>query len=259
MKKVITALAAVTLFVSCKTKQAVVAESTASGDKAVTEIVAGHYANKPEFNTIVIKADAHYKDSHENQGFTAEIRIKKDEKILIMVRYLGITMAKGLITPDRVTYYEQLGQTYFDGDYGILSRWLGTDLDFQKVQNMLLGQAMDNLNKGSYKASVQDGLYKLQAKEGSTLKEFLFEGGNYLIKKQAFSQGGREPRSIEINYPAHSNFEGRTLPAALKVEAEQKDRVNLDIEYKSVKFDENVSFPFDVPDGFTQIYLEDKR
>jgi Domain of unknown function (DUF4292) len=258
MKKVFVALLVVTLFASCKTKQAVVAESTANDDKAAAEIIAGHTANRPEFNTMVIKADAHYKDSHENQGFSAEIRIKKDEKILIMVRYMGITMAKGLITPNQVTYYEQLGQTYFDGDYGILSRWLGTDLDFQKVQNMLLGQAMDNLAKGNYKSSVQDGLYRLQAKEGSTLKEFLFEAG-YLIKKQAFSQGGQQPRSIEINYPAHSNFEGRTLPAAIKVEAEQNDRVNLDIEYKSVKFDEKVSFPFDVPDGFTQIFLEDKR
>lgn len=258
MKKVITALLAVMVLASCKSKQAVVAETSASEDKAATEIIAGHSATRPNFNTMVIKADAHYKDSHEDQGFSAEIRIKKDEKILIMVRYLGITMAKGLITPDRVTYYEQLGKTYFDGDYGVLSRWLGTDLNFRKVQNMLLGQAMDNLEHGNYKATVQDGLYRLQAKEGSTYKEFLFEAG-YLIKKQAFSQGGQEPRSIEINYPAHSNFEGRTLPAALKIVAEQKDRVYLDIEYKSVKFDEKVSFPFDVPEGFTQIFLEDKR
>jgi hypothetical protein len=255
MKKIFTALVAVMVLASCGTKKAVVAEGTASEDKAVAEIIAGHYSKPVDFNTLVIRSDAHYKDNHEDQGFSAEIRIQKDEKILIMVRYLGFTVAKGLITPKEVVYYESIGKTYFSGDYRLLGRWLGTDLDYQKVQNMLLGQAMDNLNKGSYKASVQDGLYRLHGKDASIIKEYLFEG-NYLIKKQAFSQGGLEPRSIEINYPAHSNYEGRTLPAALKIEAEQKDRVYLDIEYKSVKFNEKVTFPFEVPDGYTQIFLE---
>lgn len=259
MKKVFVALVAVMALASCKTQKAVVAEGTASEDKAAAEIIAGHYNNPIDFNTLVIRADAHYKDSHEDQGFGAEIRIEKDKKILVMVRYGVFTLAKGLITPKEVVYYESIGNTFFSGDYSLLSRWLGTDLDYQKVQNMLLGQAMDNLKAGSYKASVQDGLYRLVGKDGLTAKEFLFEGANYLIKKQAFSQGGLDARSIEINYPAHSVFEGRTLPAALKIEAEQKDRVQLDIEYKSVKFNEKVTFPFEVPDDYKQIFLEDKR
>lgn len=255
MKKIFVAFAAMAMLASCKSKQAVVAESTASGSKAASEIIAGHNSRKADFNTLVIRADAHYKDKHENQGFSAEIRIKKDEKILVMVRYLGFTMAKGLITPTEVSYYESIGNTFFTGDYSILSRWLGTELTYAKVQNMLLGQAMEDLAGGTYKASVQDGLYRLQAKEGSTVKEFLFEA-SYLIKKQAFSQGGLQPRSIEINYPAHATFDGRTLPGAIKIEAEQQDRVNLDIEYKSAKFDEKINFPFEVPNGYTQIFIE---
>jgi hypothetical protein len=256
MKKTLVALLIITSLFSCKTKQAVVAEGAASGTKTASEIIAGHYSKPVQYNTLIIKADAHYKDSHEDQGFSAEIRIKKDEKIIIMVRYLGITMAKGLITPNEVAYYEQLGGTFFRGDFRVLSRWLGTDLTYTKVQNMLLGEAMDDLNNGSYKATVQDGLYKLQGKEGSITKEFLFEGANYLIKKQAFTQGVPQPRSIEINYPAHNSYAAGTLPASIKIEAEQKDRVQLDIEYKSVKFDEKVTFPFEVPEGFKQIFLE---
>jgi len=258
MKKIVTIALAVTLLVSCKTQKAnTVTESAAAGTKTASEIISGHYNNPVEYKTILIKADAHYKDSHENQSFSAEIRIQKDEKILIMVRYLGITMAKGLLTPTEVTYYEQLGDTYFKGNYAMLSRWLGTELNYTKVQNMLLGEAIDDLNKGKYTASVENGLYRLAGKEGSIIKEFLFEGTNFLLKKQHVAQGGATPRSIEINYPSHNSYSQGMLPSGIKIEAEQKDRINLDVEYKIVKFNEPITFPFEVPEGFNQIFIDE--
>jgi len=259
MKKLITLAFAIAMLVSCKTKKAVVAEGTAQGGKNASEIIDGHYAKPLEYKTLLIKADASYKDSHESQNVSAEIRIQKDQKILVMVRYLGITMAKGLITPKEVTYYERIGGTYFKGDYAILSRWLGTELNYDKVQNMLLGEAMDDLNKGKYTVSVNDGLYRLAGKEAGVIKEFLFEGTNFLLKKQHVAQGGTAPRSIDITYPSHNNYAAGMLPSGIKIEAEQKDRVNLDIDYKSVKFDEPITFPFEIPEGLNQIFIEDKR
>jgi hypothetical protein len=258
MKKAFVIVAALTLFTSCKTKQAVVAEGAAEGSKAASEIIEGHYSKPLEYKTLLIKADADYKDGKQSQSVSAEVRIKKDESILVIVRYLGITVAKGLITPKEVSYYERLGNTYFKGNYAVLSRWLGTELNYTKVQNMLLGEALDDLHKGTYKASVDNGLYKLTGKDKNTVKEFLFEGANYLLKKQHVEQGGTDPRSIDISYPAHSNYSQGIVPAGIKIEAEQKDRVNLDIEYKSVKFDEPITFPYEVPEGFNQIFIDEK-
>jgi hypothetical protein len=47
-------------------------------------------------------------------------------------------MAKASITPTSVSYYG----TYFEGDFSALSQWLGTDLDYNKIQNMLLGEPL---------------------------------------------------------------------------------------------------------------------
>jgi hypothetical protein len=35
--------------------------------------------------------------------------------------------------------------TYFEGDFSALSQWLGTDLDYSKIQNLL--EALDDLKK----------------------------------------------------------------------------------------------------------------
>jgi len=258
MKKSILIVFAITaLLSSCKSKQAVVTEQVAEGSKDVKEIVEGHYKASRNFKTLLIKADASYKDKNLSQRVSAEIRIKKDEAILVSIRFLGITMAKAYITPNEVSYYEKIGNTYFKGDYVVLSRWLGTELDYAKVQNMLTGEALDDLTKGTYKASLEDGLYKLIGKEkGGTIKEFLFEGANYLVKKQHVEQGGQNPRSLDIQYPAHSEYPQAVLPASIKIEAVQKDKVNIDIQYTSVKFDENLTFPYEVPEGYDQIFID---
>ncbi|AWH84484.1 DUF4292 domain-containing protein [Flavobacterium album] len=259
MRKSIGILIMALAFASCKTKQAVVPEQavTAETARSAKEVIDGHNRIPKDFQTLYIKADASYKDSKQSQNVSADIRIKKGEMILVSVRFLGITMAKALITPKKVSYYEKINNTYFEGNYAMLSRWLGTELNYDKVQNMLLGEALDNLEKGNYQMAVENGQYKLQGKEAKGInKELFFEGANFLLKKQVVAQGGQEPRSLDIQYPAHKEYPKAVLPAEIKIEAEQKDRVNLKIEYNSVTFDEKLSFPYDVPEGYEQIFID---
>ena len=258
MKKCIAILCAMITLAACKTQQAAtLTEGKATGPKSVSEIIDGHYKSGKDFKTLYIKAAARYEDKHQSQNVTAEIKIKKDEIILVSIRFLGITMAKAIITPTRVSYYEKINGTYFDGNYAVLSRWLGTELDYSKVQNMLTGEALYDLTKGMYQASLEEGKYKLQsADRSSIIKKFLFEGSNYLLKQQEITQMGVEPRSLEIRYPSHREYPKAVLPASIVIEAEQKDRVNINIEYNTVTFDEELTFPYEVPEGFEQITID---
>lgn len=256
MKKIITVAFLLITLISCKTKQAVMAEQSADEAKAAKEIINGHYSNLKDFETLYIKASARYEDEKQSQSVSADIRIKKDEVILVSVRFVGITMAKALITPTRVSYYDKLNKQYFDGDYELLSQWLGTELDYAKVQNMLIGRAMDNLKQGNYKAGLENKMYKLTAKKGYITKIFLFEGANYLLKNQAISQDGPEPRSVNVAYPAHIEHSRATLPAQINIEAMQNDKVNIEVNYNNVTFDEDLSFPYEVPGGYERITIE---
>ncbi|MNJ99368.1 hypothetical protein D3C87_171440 [compost metagenome] len=257
MKKYIAVLFVVFSLVSCKTRQAVVGEQTASEARSAKEIIDGHYKNTKDFKTLYIRASASYKDNKQSQRVSADIKIKKGEIILVSVKFLGITMAKAIITPTRVSYYEKIGNKYFDGNYEVLSRWLGTELDYGKVQNMLTGEALYDLTKGMYQPSLENGKYKLQSMDRSAIiKKFFFEGANYLLKEQEIAQAGLEPRSLNIQYPAHKEYPKAVLPASIKIEAEQKDTVTINVEYNSVTFDEDLTFPYDVPEGFDQIFID---
>lgn len=255
MKKIVS-LVAIILMISCKSK-AVLAESVATEIINSDKIIESHYNNKFEFSTLYIKAGARYEDDKNTQNVTAEIKIKKDEKILVSIRFLGITMAKALITPQSVQYYEKLNGNYFEGDYASLSQWLGTDLDFNKVQNLLIGQALDNLNNSKYTASIVDKMYKLEeVKNSNTKKTNYFEAENFLLKKQEIEQPAQD-RKLQISYPEYQKLSDKIVPLKFAIEANQKKgKTNIDIDYKTITFNEDFSFPYSVPDGYERIYIK---
>ena len=247
---------------SCKSKAVMVDNNSTKTITAIDtatvnsqKVIESHYNNKSDFSTLYIRSSAKYRDDKQSQSVSAEIKIKKGEKILVSIRFLGITMAKALITPKQVKYYEKINGTYFEGDYASLSEWLGTDLDFEKIQNMLVGQPIDDLTKKSYAAEVTDKFYKLNAVENNTEKSFLFESKNYLLKKQEVIQTEKQ-RAFAVNYADFQSFASAILPSALEINASQKKgKTEISIDYNSVTFNEELSFPYSVPDGYDRIFI----
>jgi hypothetical protein len=260
MKNLVYVLALIFL-ASCKSKQVFVETKTPANvkdDVALTsaKIIANHYNNKVDFSTLYIRASAKYKHEDDSQSVTAEIKMKKDEQILVSIRILGITMAKALITPKEVKYYEKLNGTYFEGDYTALSQWLGTDLDFAKIQNMLIGKPVDDLTKQKYTFTETDKFYKLNIKEGAAEKSFSFEAERFLLKKQEISQPYKE-RNFEANYPNFQEFASGILPASLTINALQKNvKTTIIVDYNSITFNEELTFPYSVPDGYDRIFIK---
>lgn len=243
---------------SCKATQPTATQPAANTDQKLStgKIIDGHYANNRNFTTAYLKASVRYNDGKNKQNVSAEIRIKKNEMILVSIRVLGITMAKALITPIEVKYYEKINGEYFEGDYAALAKFLGTDLDFQKVQNLLIGQAMDDLKSGNYTTSTEENLYKLESK-GETAKQFWFDPNQFWLKKQQIEQPAKQ-RSMHVQYPDYKVYGQTLLPTVLLIEALQpKGKTTIDVEINAVDIDQPMTFPYSVPDGYERIYIKD--
>jgi hypothetical protein len=259
MKKIMTLLFLMIL-VSCKTKQAVVTiapEVPQTKEISAEDVIANHYNNKTNFSSVYIKSNVRFSDEKQTQNVTAEIKIKKDEQILISVRFLGITMAKALITPSSVSYYEKMNGTYFEGDFSGLTQWLGTDLDFSKIQNMLLGQAFDNLQQGKYALAKVDQGYELtDLQAGNTLKSFILDQENFRIQGQAIAQPEQD-RMLAVSYSDRSSFNEGNLPMQILIHTFQgKGKTEISFNYRTITFNESLSFPYSIPNGYKRIIIK---
>jgi hypothetical protein len=243
------------LFVSCKTTQ-LSSNAKASKGVKVEEIAKRHNDNFKDFSTLSIRTDVKYQDIKNRQSISADIRIKRDEIIWINIKFLGFPVAKALITPTKVSYYEKVNGTYFEGDFILLSNWLGTDLDFEKVQNLLLGKALGEISKEVFVSQIVENMYQLSEKKPKDIqKQYAFEPGRFLLKKELIKQLAQEKR-LEINYVSHSVVDDFIFPKEMNIKASQKNEVSIDIEYKKVEINPELTFPFSIPDNYEQVEIK---
>lgn len=243
--------------VSCKSKAAIIEIKKDSLVVKSNKVIENYYNNKNEFSTLYIKSNVHYFDGKQTQNVTAEIKIKKDEQISISIRFLGITMAKALITPTKVSYYEKINGSYFEGDFSILSQKLGTDLDFIKLQNLILGQTIEDLKIGNYTESLVGQTYKLEDVLVANFKKvFYLDADKFFLKKQEIAQIA-EGRMIEVNYANQLFYKEAILPSKINITASQNEKkTELNLDYTTITFNEALSFPYNVPDGYNRIIIK---
>ncbi len=226
-------------------------------DAATSKVVTMHYDNEAEFETLTSRMRLKYQDEERSQSVTVSFRMEKDKTIWLSAQLLGIPLAKALITRDRVSYFEKIGGTYFDGDYRLLSQWLGTPLDFDKLQNLLLGQTIYDLREDRYMLTESNRGYQLvPSNEAEAIKKmFLLDPQSYKATAQQLSQE-RENRSVTVTYPKYQRVGGQTLPEDIRIVANELGKgTNIEIIMRSVVLNEPVSFPFEIPSGYEEIVI----
>ena len=259
IKRIIT-LSFIMVLASCKTQQTVVTVSPEiPKPKEITaeEVIANHYHNQTNFTSVYIKSNVRFSDEKQTQNVTAEIKIKKDEQILISVRFLGITMAKALITPSSVSYYEKMNGSYFEGDFSGLSEWLGTDLDFSKIQNMLMGEAFDNLQQGKYAVLKVDQSFELQdLQTEKSHKRFVLDLDKYQIQRQEINQPEQD-RMLQVSYADRTSDNEGSVPTQILIHTFQnKSKTEISFNYTTITFNETLSFPYSIPNGYKRILIK---
>ncbi len=242
---------------SCKTKKNVT-EITTIEVVSPKELINDYYSRTFKKETISANLNANYEDSKSTVSFDIKLRIEKNKAIWMSATKLGFPVAKMLITPTSVRYYEKLDKTYFDGDFSLLSSWLGSELDFQKVQNLLIGQSVLNLKDGKYDVRIVNNSYELKPKQNNELFGILF-----LMNPVNFKLDGQEIRNLKkeqllsISYPNYNEIEGEQFPKKIDIKVIEKAKLtSINIEYKSVEFNNNLTFPFEIPTGYKKISLK---
>ncbi|WBX76725.1 DUF4292 domain-containing protein [Tenacibaculum ovolyticum] len=243
-------------FSSCKSRKIASNNTTVIKEMSARRVAKKHISSNFDEKNIDARLKVNYNNTKEKVGFSVRMKIKKDEVIWLKGTKF-ITLFKAKITPTKVQFYSSLYKNYFDGDFSILKKLLGTDINFQQLQNMLLGQSLLNVRSQRQEVAISNKSYQLSPKKQSDLFNIFFYINplHYKLNKQSIVNSIKNQR-LDISYGKYSNKKGVLFPQKININAKQNKKfTNIDITTRSVEFNTKLNVDFRMPNGYKEIKL----
>jgi hypothetical protein len=230
------------------------ATNASAKEKSARVVLNNFEDNRPKFKTVNGRIKAGYTSVDDSQSINITYRIEKDKAIWMSAKLMGLlTVAKVYITPDRFQYYEKINRTYFDGNFAMAKAFLGVEVNFQNLQNLLIGQPMFEL-KRKQMIFDDDAYVFLQNINNVLAYSAMINNKDFILSAQSLRSQNNE--SLEVDYQKFQTINRKRFPSRIQMLAKKdEDRIVIDLEYRSMTFDEELSFPFSIPNNYERIKL----
>lgn len=206
-----------------------------------------------KFNHLRGRLKATYDNGKNKQQVIVSLRMTQDEKIWMSANML-IPIAKLMITPKAVQFYEKFQKTFFEGDVDFINRQFNTQFGFQNLQDLLLGKPVIALQKGRWKqiANPIDYVLSPRGRIKNFQPTYFVDPTTFLLKEQRFVLQGQ--RILSFKYPEYQKVGGENLPKRVEISFfDGKELLQLQLEFSRLNFPKNITFPFSIPAGYQPI------
>ncbi len=249
------------VFSSCKSNKSVVNKGVVKSVSA-NKIIKRHNATSFDAETLDAKLRVSYSDTKKGKRtrytFTVRLRMQKDSVIWMKGTYKILSAFRIKITPTKFSYYSPIEKRYFEGDYSLLEKMLGTKVTFTQLQNLLLGQSILDLKDQKYLAEVEGRAHKLTPKKQRNLYNifFLFNPQNFKLQKQLLEVDETKQR-LRIDYDNYVSLENQLIPRKIVLNSYKgEDYTFIDISFRSLTINKEISTPYSIPEGYKSIELK---
>ncbi|MEN8224247.1 MAG: DUF4292 domain-containing protein [Bacteroidota bacterium] len=225
--------------------------------------------NELNFDWFSAKFSIDYIYDKKLSEFKGQIRIRKDSIIwLSFSPALGIEMARMKITNDSVFFMNRLNKTYLAGDYRFVNDFLKTNIDFDILQSLIIGNDFQFYEKSKFRATVDNQEYKLSTAERYKLKKFIKQDEtdakafyqdiwlnpeNFKITHVTLKEITKD-KKLDAYYDDFRDHEGQMFPFNIIFEINASEKIIVKVDYSRIRIDEALTFPFRISSKYERIY-----
>lgn len=215
-------------------------------------IVEKVHANQIDFQYFFAKVKVDFTDnSGKNTNATAFVRIRKDSLMWVsLTGALGIEGYRILVTRDSVFVMDKMEKTFAPRSVGYLQEVIKLPMDFDVLQNLLVGNPVffsDNIV--SYKNN-PDGLMALSL--GTFFKHLITidTSNNSILHSKLDDVDVLRNRTCDITLKNYVVIQNRLFSNEREITVTEKSKLDIKLEFKQVEFDAAQTFPFNIPKNY---------
>lgn len=241
------------VFIGCKSV-AVLPTNTPVKNVDIEALALKIKSNYPKVNKVRSRIKATYNDGAREQQLVIQFRMEEKKKLWLSATML-IPIAKLMITPQEVFFYEKFQKTFFQGNFDLINAPYNTDFDYSDIENLFLGKPFLDPSEGRWKQISNPQYYILipQGNRTGLTPTLFFDPVSFLLKEQRFILPGTT-YNLTIKYLRHIKIEGVSLPSLIEITLfDGTVSQRLELEFSRTDFTEGLTFPFEIPQGYSKI------
>lgn len=228
--------------------------------------------NEFKYHWLTSKFDAEAVIDDKTTNFNVSVRARKDSALWMSISpSIGIEVARLLATEDSVKFIDRLHGKYFCGDYAYLSNKLHTELDFDMLQNLLIGNSVSfDHEESKLKSMIDNKRYLLSTIRKRKLRKVLNENSDLKGKKDLIQSLWLEPETYKISriyiedfntnrtfsavYNDFKTVDSLSVPFQLLFDISAEKKMKIKIDYTKIsRLATPQTFPFTIPTKYEKL------
>lgn len=266
-KMLILGLVVITFLSSCKSNRSII--KSPIKEYGADYLFEKLKENELQFEWISAKFNIDLVIDNKKNSFRGQLRMRRDSAIWISFSpALGIEMARILITNDSVKFINRINKTYFSGDYQFVHDFIGTNVDYDVLQSVLLGNDLTYYEDGKFRASYDSKEYHLVTGGRSKLKKYVknkhdeeriylqnifLNPETFKITKMKIKEVKKESKKLDAFYDDFQNVEEQLFPHHLSFDITAETPVWVDMNYSKISINQPLLFPFKITSKYARI------
>ena len=204
---------------------------------------------QPTWETLDLRGSLTARQGDVSQRITTTIRISANELIWINAAVI-VPLGRAKIDQSGVAFYEQIGKTFFEGDFSAVEQTLGLNLDYTQIENSLRGvPVIETTARKARFASIKDG-YVLKSRQGNLRLSNTYNQ-QFLMTKQLLTLSKQR---LVIHYGDYQQISGQWIPMHVRYEGQVKgETVQLEFAFRKAEINSEIRTPFSIPKSYTHI------
>ena len=205
--------------------------------------------NQPTWRTLDLRGSLTARQGDISQRITTTIRISANEIIWLNAAVI-VPLGRAKIDQSGVAFYEQIGKTFFEGDFSAVEQTLGLTLDYTQIENSLRGiPVFATTARKSRFATIKDG-YILKSRQGNLRLSNTYNK-EFLMTEQLLTIGQQR---LDIYYDDYQQISGQWIPMQVRYEGQAKGQmVQLEFSFRKAEVNSEIRTPFSIPRSYTRI------
>ncbi|HEY9561952.1 MAG TPA: DUF4292 domain-containing protein [Anseongella sp.] len=205
------------------------------------------------FSWFAARGKASIQTGSRNYQVSLNLRMQKDKVIWASVTaILGLEVARAMITPDSILFFNRLERTYVSQDFDYLKEHVHPGISFDLLEAALTGNAPGYLMEQKAQLWRTSGGYRLEGAEA--FFTYLLNFNKDFKVQHIFIHEEKDEGDFKVDYHNFETRNGKRVPTAVVFASDtEKENLKIQLTYDTFTLNEPQSFPFRVPGRYRRV------